>query len=97
MKTWKISLLERNRKTLGSPGGARGQEPRCQCKRRKTGGFNPEVGKIPWSRARQPTAVFLPGESYGQRRLRAVVRSVAELDVTEADEHTPIQEDNSGS
>ena len=26
-------------------------------------GFNPRVGKIPWRRARQPTPVFLPGES----------------------------------
>ena len=26
-------------------------------------GFDPWVGKIPWRRARQPTQVFLPGES----------------------------------
>ena len=26
-------------------------------------GFYPWVGKIPWRRARQPTPVFLPGES----------------------------------
>ena len=26
-------------------------------------GFDPWVGKIPWRRARQPTLVFLPGES----------------------------------
>ena len=31
--------------------------------------FNPWVGKIPWRRAWQPTAVFLPGESHGQRSL----------------------------
>ena len=31
--------------------------------------FNPRVGKIPWSRKWQPTPVFLPGESHGQRRL----------------------------
>ena len=31
--------------------------------------FNPWVGKIPWSRAWQPTPVFLPGESHGQRSL----------------------------
>ena len=36
------------------------------CKRHR---FNPWVGKIPWRRARQPTAVFLPGESHGQRSL----------------------------
>ena len=26
-------------------------------------GFDPWVGKSPWRRARQPTPVFLPGES----------------------------------
>ena len=32
-------------------------------------GFNPWVGKIPWRRKWQPTPVFLPGESHGQRSL----------------------------
>ena len=32
-------------------------------------GFDPWVGKIPWSRKWQPTPVFLPGESHGQRSL----------------------------
>ena len=31
--------------------------------------MNPWVGKIPWRRARQPTPVFLPGESHIQRSL----------------------------
>ena len=31
--------------------------------------FDPWVGKIPWRRAWQPTPVFLPGESHGQRSL----------------------------
>ena len=30
---------------------------------------DPWVGKIPWSRAWQPTPIFLPGESHGQRSL----------------------------
>ena len=30
---------------------------------------SPWIGKIPWRRGRQPTPVFLPGESYGQRSL----------------------------
>ena len=38
----------------------------CQCKRC---GFNPWVRKIPWRRKRQPTPVFLLGESHGQRSL----------------------------
>ena len=32
-------------------------------------GFHPRVGKIPWRRKWQPTPVFLPGESHGQRSL----------------------------
>ena len=31
--------------------------------------FDPWVGKIPWRRAWQPTPVFLPGETHGQRSL----------------------------
>ena len=31
--------------------------------------FGPWVRKIPWRRKWQPTAVFLPGKSYGQRSL----------------------------
>ena len=36
----------------------------CQCRRHK---FNPWVRKILWRRKWQPTPVFLPGESHGQR------------------------------
>ena len=32
-------------------------------------GFDPWVGKIPWRKEWQPTPVFLPGESHGQRNL----------------------------
>ena len=31
--------------------------------------FDPWVRKIPWRRKGQPTPVFLPGESHGQRSL----------------------------
>ena len=41
----------------------------CACLSWGRPGFNPWVGKIPWRRARQPTPVFLPGESQGQRSL----------------------------
>ena len=51
------------------PVSTRGKEPACQCRRRKRPRFDPWVGKIPCRRAQQPTAVFLPGESYGQRSL----------------------------
>ena len=30
--------------------------------------FDPWVGKIPWRRAWQPTPVYLPGKSHGERR-----------------------------
>ena len=39
-----------------------------QCRRHETR-FHPWVEKIPWRRAWQPTPVFLPGESLGQRSL----------------------------
>ena len=36
---------------------------------RDAAALDPWVGKIPWRRKWQPTPVFLPGESYGQRGL----------------------------
>ena len=46
-----------------------GKEPTSQCRRYKRCEFNPWVRKIPWKRAWQPTPVFLPGESHGERSL----------------------------
>ena len=54
---------------VGFPGGSSGKEPACQCRRRKRCGFDPWVAKIPWTKKWNPTPVFLPGESYGQRNL----------------------------
>ena len=54
---------------IGLPGGARGKESACQCRRHRRCGFNPWVRKIPRRRKYQPTLVFLPGESRGQRSL----------------------------
>ena len=54
---------------MGFPRGAGGKEPARQCRKQKRWGFDPWVGKIPWRRAWQPTPVFLPGESHGQRSL----------------------------
>ena len=45
------------------------------CKRHR---FDPWVGKIPWRRAWQPTPVFLPGESHGQRNLAGCSHRVAQ-------------------
>ena len=59
------------------PGGASVKEPSCQCRRCWRCGFNRWVGKIHWRRSWQPTPVVLPGESHGQRSLRASVHRVA--------------------
>ena len=48
---------------------ASGKEPTCQSRTCKRCRFDPWVGKIPWRRVWQPTPVFLPRESHGQRSL----------------------------
>ena len=53
----------------GFPGEHSGKESACQCRRHKRCWFNPWVRKISWRRKWQPTSVFLPGESHGQRNL----------------------------
>ena len=51
---------------MGLPRWLSGKESPCQCRRPRLG---PWVGKIPWRRKWQPTPVFLPGKSHGQRSL----------------------------
>ena len=46
-----------------------GKEYACQYRRHKRCEFNPWVGKMPWRRAWQPSPIFLPGESHGERSL----------------------------
>ena len=48
----------------GFPRWHSGKESTCQCSR---GGFSLWGGKVPWRKKRQPTPVFLPGPSRGQR------------------------------
>ena len=55
--------------TLGFPGSAVVKESTCQCRRRKRHDFDSWVGKILWSRKWQPTRLFLPGKSHGQKSL----------------------------
>ena len=50
----------------GFPWWLSGKEFTYQCRRHA---FNPWVRKIPWRRKWQPTPVFLPGKSHGQRSL----------------------------
>ena len=67
----------------GFPGGAivKNQSANARDKRQ---GFNPRVEKSAWRRKCQPTPVFLPGESQGQRNLAGyTVHGVAESDTTE--------------
>ena len=55
--------------TPHSPRWCSSRETVCQCRRCKRRGFQLWVGKIPWRREWQPTPVFLPGKSHGQRTL----------------------------
>ena len=48
------------------PGGSDGKESACKA---GDPGSNPWIGTILWRRKWQPTPVFLPGESHGQRSL----------------------------
>ena len=66
------SVQEISTSSRGFPGGTSGKESTCQCRRHKGCRFNPWIKKIPWSRAWQPTPVFLPGESHRQRNLGSV-------------------------
>ena len=72
------------------PGGSSGKEPTCQSRRHKTHGFDPWVGKVPWRRKWQPTPLFLPGESHGQRNLvDCSPWDHKELYMTKVTYHTP--------
>ena len=74
---------------MGFPGGTSSKESTCQCRRYKRHGFDPWVRKIPWGRARQATAGFLPGGSHGQRSLVGYSpRGCEESNMTEATEVT---------
>ena len=52
-----------------APRWLRGERLYLQHRRHRRHGFDTRVGKIPWRRAWQPTPIFLPGESHGQRSL----------------------------
>ena len=51
---------------IGIPWWLSGKESAYQYRRC---GFNPWVRKIPWRRKGQPTPLFLPGKSHGQKSL----------------------------
>ena len=93
-KTLSISLAV-SPCVCGFLGSASDKESTCQCRRRKRPGFDPWVRKIPWRRKWQPTLVFLPGESHGQRSLMGYSpRGCKDSDTTEC-AHTPMCEHSS--
>ena len=56
--------------TQGLPWWLSGKESAYHCRRRRSHKFDPRVRKILWRKAWQPTPVFLPGKSHGQRSLK---------------------------
>ena len=54
----------------GLPWWLRWSRIRLSCRRPR---FDPWVGKIPWRRKWQPTAVFLSGEFHGRRSLAGYI------------------------
>ena len=62
----------------GLPRWLSGIESTCRCRRCRRHGFDPWVGKIPWSRKWQSTPVFLLGESHGQRTLVDYIHGVTQ-------------------
>ena len=66
----KLDLKEAECKEFSGLGLARwrsGKESACQCRTPKRRRFEPCIGKLPWSRKRQPTPAFLLGKSHERR------------------------------
>ena len=68
---WSLFLnhLGSGKSTSGKPRWLNGKEFTCQCRRCSQCRFDLRVGRIHWRRKWQPTPVFLPGKSHGQRSL----------------------------
>ena len=62
---WRLLDMQGWIYSLGFPDGLDVKHPPAM----QETGIYPWVGKIPWRRKWQPTPVFLPGESHGQRSL----------------------------
>ena len=52
---------------MGFPGGSRGKEPACQCKRCREENLISGLGRSPAAGNGYPTPVFLPGKFHRQR------------------------------
>ena len=81
MKERRIRSLGLAEANQGFPGGSAVKNlPAC-----RRWGFDPQVRKIPWRKAWQPSPVFLSGKSHGQMSLVSYSpQSCKELDMTEA-------------
>ena len=55
--------------TPGLPSWGSSKESTYQCRRHQRHRFDSQLGKIPWRRKWQPTPVFLPAKSLGERSL----------------------------
>ena len=66
MNRWNAEDLGQCKYSEGLPCNSDGQESACNA---GDLGSIPGIRKIPWRRAWQPTPVFLPGDSHGQRSL----------------------------
>ena len=62
--------------TTAATGALVVKNPPANAGVRKRHGFSPWVGKIPCRKAWQPTPVFLPGKSHGQRSLVSTVYGI---------------------
>ena len=68
---------------MGLPGGISGKESAYNARDAEEVSSITESGRFPWRRDWQPTPVFLPGESHGQRSLAGYSPySHKELDTT---------------
>ena len=61
---------------MGVPGGTVVKNPPAMQEPQEIQ-FSLRMRKIPWRRKWQPTPVFLPGESHGQRSLAATAHGVS--------------------
>ena len=73
-------INEEHRQKLGLPWWLRGSRICLQCRRYR---FDPWVKKIPWTRKRQPTPVFLPRESPWAEEPGRLQSMGSQLDMTE--------------
>ena len=74
----------------GLPGDSVGKESACSEGDAGDLGSIPGSGRSPWRRPWQPTSVFVPGESQGQRSLEGYSLWGCRESVTEVTEHTHV-------